>query len=141
MYCPMRLIATPAKQSNSPSRLPKSPNDFTKIPFESNTCMRWLDESATTKLLSGPTATPRGHVKDPGSLPRPPNWNSCCRLRKYKSLREVPTTPVIPAAAAVTVGEVGEPSPFFEPSSSDEPSSLACRNGSPKLKRRDTSLA
>lgn len=81
--------------------------------------------------LSGPTAMPRGQVNDPGSLPRPPNLNSCCLLRKYKVLGEIPA-PGIPAA---TVGEVGEPSPFFE-SSSDEAISLACRNGKPKLKRR-----
>lgn len=74
---------------------------------------------------------PRGQVNDPGSLPRPPNWNNCCLLRKYNVLGEVPT-PAIPAA---TVGEVGELSPFFE-SSSDEAISLACRNGRPRLKRR-----
>lgn len=139
MYWPMRLTATPARQSNSPSPLPYSPNSLTKIPFESKTCTRWFDESATTMLLSGPTARPRGHVKDPGSLPRPPNWNSCCRLRRYTCLGIVP--PVIPAAAAATVGDVGEPSPFFDPSSSDEANSFACRNGRPRLRRRDTSLA
>lgn len=38
---------------------------------------------------------------------------------------------VIPAAA---VGEIGEPSPFFE-SSSELPTSFACRSGKPRLKR------
>lgn len=80
--------------------------------------------------LSGPTAMPRGQVNDPGSLPRPPNWNNCCLFRKYNVLGEVPT-PDIPAA----VGEVGELSPFFE-SSSDEAISLACRIGKPRLNRR-----
>lgn len=141
MYCPIRLTATPAKQSNSPSPLPYSPNCLTKIPFESNTCTRWFDESATTMLLSGPTAKPRGQVKEPGSLPRPPNWNSCWRLRRYNCLGEVPATPAIPWAAAATIGEVGEPSPFFEASSSDDPSSLTCLKGRPRLRRRDTSLA
>lgn len=140
MYWPMRLTATPARQSNSPSPLPYSPNSLTKMPLESKTCTRWLLESATTMLLSGPTAKPRGHVKDPGSLPRPPSWNSCWRLRRYTCLGIVPAAPVIPAAAA-TVGDVGEPSPFFDPSSSEEASSLACRRGRPRLRRRETSLA
>lgn len=139
----MRLTATPARQSNSPSPLPYSPNSLTNMPLESKTWTRWLLESAHTMLLSGPTARPRGHVKDPGSLPRPPSWNSCWRLRRYTCLGIVPAAPAIPAAAAAaaTVGDVGEPSPFFDPSSSEEASSLACRNGRPKLNRRDTSLA
>lgn len=143
MYWPMRLTATPARQSNSPSPLPYSPNSLTKMPLESKTWTRWLLESATTMLLSGPTARPRGHVKDPGSLPRPPSWNSCWRLRRYTCLGIVPAAPVIPAAAtaAATVGDVGEPSPFFDPSSSEEASSLAWRKGNPRLSRRETSLA
>lgn len=80
---------------------------------------------------------PRGHVKHPGSLPRPPNWNSCRRFCKYCALGEVPATPVIAAAA---VGEVGEPSPFFE-SSSELAISLACLKGRPRLSRRATEEA
>lgn len=76
---------------------------------------------------------PRGHVKLPGSLPRPPNWNSCRRFCRYCVLGDIPATPVIPTAA---VGEVGEPSPFFE-SSSELPNSLAWRNGRPRLSLRD----
>lgn len=37
----------------------------------------------TTIELSGPTATPRGQVKDPGSLPRVPNFINTFRFCMY----------------------------------------------------------
>lgn len=78
---------------------------------------------------------PRGHVKEPGSLPRPPIWNSCRRFCRYCVLGDIPAAPGIPAtAAAAAVGEVGEPTPFFE--SSSELSRSVWRNGRPRLSRR-----
>lgn len=66
-----------------------------------------------THLLSGPTAMPLGHVKVPGSLPRPPIWKSCRRFCRYCVLGELGDVPT----PVPTVGEVGELSPFFESSS------------------------
>lgn len=57
------------------------------------TWTRWLDESATTIELSGPTAIPRGQVKHPGPLPRLPILNRSCLFCKYWLLRVVPTSP------------------------------------------------
>lgn len=54
------------------------------------TCTLWLDESATTIVLSGPTAIPRGHVKHPGSLPRLPTLNCKRRFCMYWLLGEEP---------------------------------------------------
>lgn len=54
------------------------------------TCTRWFDESATTIVLSGPTAMPRGQVKQPGSLPRLPTLNCKRRFCRYWLLGEEP---------------------------------------------------
>ena len=42
-----------------------------------------LSDVRTTIELSGPTATPRGHVNDPASLPRVPNLITTFRFCMY----------------------------------------------------------
>jgi len=59
------------------------------------TWILWFEESATTIKLSGPTATPLGQVKYPGSLPLPPILNNNCRFCRYCTLGVEPT-PCIP---------------------------------------------
>ena len=56
-------------------------------PFSAKIWTRWLDESATTMELSGPTAMPRGQVNNPGWDPRDPKVSSrvcfCIRLALF----------------------------------------------------------
>ena len=53
-------------------------------PCSLKTCTRWLEESATTMALSGPTAIPLGQVKSPGWEPLEPNViNKLCFCEKY----------------------------------------------------------
>lgn len=56
------------------------------------TCTLWLEESATTIELSGPTAIPLGQVKHPGPLPRLPILKRSCLFCMYWLLRVVPTS-------------------------------------------------
>lgn len=65
----------------------------------------WFEESATTIKLSGPTATPLGQVKYPGSLPRPPILNNNCRFCKYCTLGVEPT-PCIPKNVCKIVSDL-----------------------------------
>lgn len=136
MNCPMRLMATPARQSNSPSPFPYVPNSFKYVPFASNTWTRWFDESATTMRLSGPTEMPRGQVNFPDSLPLPPICRICLLFWRYcvRGVLNLVFVSSVAACACAWVGEARELCKFFE-SSSELCISFAWRNGKPKLSR------
>lgn len=63
-----------------------------KVGSALQTCTLWLEESATTIELSGPTAIPLGQVKHPGPLPRLPILKRSCLFCIYWLLRVVPTS-------------------------------------------------